>query len=96
MNLDIRVGAAVLDDVEAISLLFFAVSGGLVIGASLIWNWLVGDGLIWQIIVTFVAISLLPYLVMAATVWKVKIAILGAQADAASPDKLAEPSVYVE
>ena len=83
-------------EVAAIRLAFFAVSGGLVIGASVVWNWLVGDGLIWQIIVTFVAISLLPYLVMAAAVWKVKIAILGTQADAATAGERTEPSPFVE
>lgn len=77
-------------EVAIVSLLWFAFGGGLGIAASFLWQW-IGDQnhLQWQIVVAFVAVFLLPYLVIAARIWDVNLSIFGTQAQRVKAETVA-------
>lgn len=78
-------------EVAVVSLLWFSAAGGLGIVASYLWK-LLGDSeeLQWQIVVAFVAVFLLPYLVVAARIWDVNLSIFGTQAQRVTTGAVAE------
>lgn len=81
-------------EVAIVSLLWFASGGGLGIVASYLWK-SIGGGkeLQWQIVVAFVAVFLLPYLVVAARIWDVNLSIFGTQAQRVKAEAVAERPV---
>jgi hypothetical protein len=80
-------------EVAIVSLLWFFSGGCLGILASYLWK-SIGGGteLQWQIVVAFVAVFLLPYLVVAARIWGVNLSIFGTQAQRAKAEAMAEQS----
>ena len=82
-------------EVAIISVLWFAFAGGLGVAASYLWKVLVGDpagdtALAWPIVVAFLAVFLLPYLVVAAGIWNVNLSIFGARAEQTRAQVIAE------
>jgi hypothetical protein len=78
-------------EVAIVSLLWFASGGGLGIAASYLWQWIGGgDTVQWQIVVAFLAVFLLPYLVIASRIWDVNLSIFGTQAQRVKAETLAE------
>jgi uncharacterized membrane protein YedE/YeeE len=77
-------------EVAIVSLLWFAFGGVLGIAASYLWKWIGGGTQAqWQIVVAFVAVFLLPYLVIAARVWDVNLSVFGTQAQRVKAEAVA-------
>lgn len=87
-------------EVVLVSLVWFAFVGFVLIkglsylGTKPMQDW-VTKGLGWPIVITFLGVFLLPYLVIAATVWKVNLSILGAKAEKVPTARAVEPPIEV-
>ena len=70
-----RVGAYA--EIVLVSSAFFLYAAGLTAIASLIWTKWAGQEFEWQLALVVVTIGLIPYLVVAAGVWRVSLSIFG-------------------